>query len=303
MGEADDMRQIAEVLDKMNENIAGMYAKRTGKDTAHWRGLMSAETWFTAEEAKAEGLVDSVYSSTKKKNGVRAAFDFKIYNNIPAPVQEMWGIQETKAKTEPAVETAAPATALSNPKDLHMADSLSAAAVATVPAAASPVPSQLEQFTEQAKQGWIDRGRALGIAEGDKVAVDRFREIVTASQGRFDIAANSFLSGQTASTVALIVNAANSESQKNQQKLAEMEINNRRLEAQLATGGHQGVSFTPALSNAPSAPSNMEPEAQAELEYDGSPAIRHANPNRKAWMLYRVNALKGNVNVFAPKAN
>ncbi len=117
------------------------------------------------------------------------------------------------------------------------------------------------------------------------------------------IAPDDTMSVGDASTVALIVNAANTESQKSQQRIAEMEINNRRLEAQIATGGHQGVSFTPALSNAPSAPSNMEPEAQAELEYDGSPAIRHANPNRKAWMLYRVNALKGNVNVFAPKAN
>jgi hypothetical protein len=51
----------------MNDNIAGMYEKKTGKPAEHWRGLMDAETWFTADEAKAEGLADAVYVAAPAK--------------------------------------------------------------------------------------------------------------------------------------------------------------------------------------------------------------------------------------------
>ena len=40
--------------------IAGIYAGRSGKDASHWRALMSAETWFSDQEAVVAGLADSV---------------------------------------------------------------------------------------------------------------------------------------------------------------------------------------------------------------------------------------------------
>lgn len=60
MGNAGEMRATADKLDKVGEALATTYARKTGQDSATMRELMTAETWFSAAEAKAEGLVDVV---------------------------------------------------------------------------------------------------------------------------------------------------------------------------------------------------------------------------------------------------
>lgn len=59
-GTADDMRKMAAALDQHAEVLAGIYSKRTGKPVAQIRAAMTAETWFTAQEAVAFGLADSM---------------------------------------------------------------------------------------------------------------------------------------------------------------------------------------------------------------------------------------------------
>src|SRR5262249_29690020 len=60
IGNAADMRQMADLLDKASDNIAGIYADRTGKPAEYWRNLMRSETWLSDSEAVAEGLADYV---------------------------------------------------------------------------------------------------------------------------------------------------------------------------------------------------------------------------------------------------
>ena len=60
IGTSDDMRKLADTLDKQTGIIAGIYAERTGGNVADFRALMEAETWFTDEEAVAAGLADEV---------------------------------------------------------------------------------------------------------------------------------------------------------------------------------------------------------------------------------------------------
>lgn len=60
IGDADDMRKTAELLDFQSDNIAGVYAAKAGGTPEEWRTRMRAETWFTAEEAVAAGLADEV---------------------------------------------------------------------------------------------------------------------------------------------------------------------------------------------------------------------------------------------------
>jgi len=67
MGEASDMRDVAEMLDKVNATMAAIYAKQTGKTKAQIRKLMKAETWMTGAEAVKEGFADALISSDKKK--------------------------------------------------------------------------------------------------------------------------------------------------------------------------------------------------------------------------------------------
>jgi ATP-dependent Clp endopeptidase proteolytic subunit ClpP len=58
MGNAEDMHQMAEVLDKVSDNIAGIYAEKAGGTTEEWRGRMKAETWLSDSESVALGLAD-----------------------------------------------------------------------------------------------------------------------------------------------------------------------------------------------------------------------------------------------------
>jgi ATP-dependent protease ClpP protease subunit len=59
-GDAREMQAMADVLDKASENIASVYARRTGLPAASWRTAMKRETWYTAAEAVAAGLADRV---------------------------------------------------------------------------------------------------------------------------------------------------------------------------------------------------------------------------------------------------
>jgi ATP-dependent Clp endopeptidase proteolytic subunit ClpP len=60
IGNADDMLALNGVLNKIDAQIAGMYAAKTGKTPDECLAAMAAETWFTAAEAKEFGLVDAV---------------------------------------------------------------------------------------------------------------------------------------------------------------------------------------------------------------------------------------------------
>ena len=60
VGNAGDMRDLAERLDKISDNIASIYSDRAGGDTATWRAAMLEESWYNADEAVAAGLADTV---------------------------------------------------------------------------------------------------------------------------------------------------------------------------------------------------------------------------------------------------
>ena len=78
IGNATDMREMAELLDKFSDNIASIYAEKTGGDTETWRAAMSAETWYSADEAVEAGLADRV--DLKRKADAKDRFDLSIFN-------------------------------------------------------------------------------------------------------------------------------------------------------------------------------------------------------------------------------
>jgi ATP-dependent protease ClpP protease subunit len=60
IGNAADMTSMAELLDKISDMIAGVYADRAGGEVAAWRDIMRAETWYAPAEAVAAGLADAM---------------------------------------------------------------------------------------------------------------------------------------------------------------------------------------------------------------------------------------------------
>jgi ATP-dependent protease ClpP protease subunit len=59
-GNPAQMRHVADLLDMVSDDIAGVYAERSRSESATWRELMRAETWFSAQEAVDIGLADQV---------------------------------------------------------------------------------------------------------------------------------------------------------------------------------------------------------------------------------------------------
>lgn len=78
-GNKDDLTQTAALLGKIDDSIIADYAKKTGKSRDEIVAWMSAETWFTADEALANGFVDSITDSAKASN----KWNLDVYDNAP----------------------------------------------------------------------------------------------------------------------------------------------------------------------------------------------------------------------------
>lgn len=83
IGNAKDMRDLAELLDKASQNIADIYAARSGKDAAGFRESMAAETWFTGAEAVAAGLADEAASNGEAvtDEAVTGRWDLSVFSH------------------------------------------------------------------------------------------------------------------------------------------------------------------------------------------------------------------------------
>jgi ATP-dependent Clp endopeptidase proteolytic subunit ClpP len=73
IGPADDMRKMADILDKSSDNIASIYAERAGGTTEEWRGRMRDETWISDQEAVDLGLADSIEGEDEEAIAARVA--------------------------------------------------------------------------------------------------------------------------------------------------------------------------------------------------------------------------------------
>lgn len=81
IGNAADMRDLADQLDDASNNIADIYAKRTGKPAAYWRAKMQSTTWYKDQEAVADGLADRIRGDDGE---IRAAWDLSVFNAAKA---------------------------------------------------------------------------------------------------------------------------------------------------------------------------------------------------------------------------
>jgi len=80
IGNAKDLRDTADLLDKIGGSISAAYVSKTGKSLDQVNAWMAAETWFDAAEAKDLGFIDVIDGQTNAK----ASFDLSLYANAPA---------------------------------------------------------------------------------------------------------------------------------------------------------------------------------------------------------------------------
>lgn len=114
-GDAHDMRKTADVLDKVTGTIANTYVAKTEATLETVQAKMDDETWFTADEAEAFGLVDEVVNGSPIE-AIEAIFDVSkwesTYKHMPifnmkhaepptAPAKLKEGSKVSDSKVEP----------------------------------------------------------------------------------------------------------------------------------------------------------------------------------------------------------
>lgn len=97
-GNAEDMRETAEVLDKVGGQMKAMYAKRWKGTAEELDAALSAQTHYTAAECLALGLCDEVVEAVE----VSARFEKERLENLPEPVRALFAARKTTASPPPA---------------------------------------------------------------------------------------------------------------------------------------------------------------------------------------------------------
>ncbi len=85
LGEAEDLRSTAELLDKLQGQIADAYAARTKLARDRVIEMMNAETWMTPSEALALGFADEVKPAKGAESAkALAGLDLRGFERAPA---------------------------------------------------------------------------------------------------------------------------------------------------------------------------------------------------------------------------
>ncbi|MDX5370630.1 MAG: Clp protease ClpP, partial [Alphaproteobacteria bacterium] len=92
MGTAEDMRAMADALDKVKGSLVSGYAAKSGRTPEEVSALMAAETWFDAGDAVAQGFADRLIEPVR----IAARFDIGRFRNAP-PVL----VEQVEAEPEP----------------------------------------------------------------------------------------------------------------------------------------------------------------------------------------------------------
>lgn len=79
VGRAQEMRQMADALDKIRASMTSVYTGRTRRPAEEIERLMDAETWLSAQEAIDLGFADRIDPPVR----MAAQFDLSVFQNLP----------------------------------------------------------------------------------------------------------------------------------------------------------------------------------------------------------------------------
>ena len=96
VGTADDMRDAADMLDKVDGSLRGIYMDRMGVDETKAKEIMAKDTWLTADESMDLGFATALIEDIK----ATAKFDL-ARADLPANVAAIF-----KAEADPVVDPA-----------------------------------------------------------------------------------------------------------------------------------------------------------------------------------------------------
>lgn len=278
IGTADDMRDLADALDKMKASLVSVYRAKTGLDDAEIEQIMADETWLTAAEAVEKGFADEVEGKVEMAAMVTAAsFDLSKFKNTPDGLGFM------------AELASVPAAARNNPSGISETVTKEIPNMTTKPegqaAAAMPAPVDPTTLTAEAAPA---AGETI-VAGTDMAAQERARisaivEAGKSNPGNDDLVTAAMADGnQTAGDLALAIlerSAAKGPAALNALKA---ELPGEAADDGVAAAHRAGS--VPESGERPQAPvassgfdvaqfEGMEPKERAEAEWSTNPAVK-----------------------------
>lgn len=85
-GDRHTLASLGAIMAKLDGQLAGIYASKTGGTAEEMAALMDAETWFTSAEAVEAKLVDSI--STGAAPQAMAAVKLQAFDHMPAALHD-----------------------------------------------------------------------------------------------------------------------------------------------------------------------------------------------------------------------
>lgn len=85
-GSSDRLATAARQTEAWTKASIGIYAAKSGKSFAELAELIGRETWFTAEEAVAEGFADDLDGDLVDVGNLAPAFAYQRYSKAPEPL-------------------------------------------------------------------------------------------------------------------------------------------------------------------------------------------------------------------------
>jgi ATP-dependent Clp endopeptidase proteolytic subunit ClpP len=100
-GDAEVMRAAAEDLERLDRNIASIYAEKSGKSIDYWLAEMPKDRFMTAEEALESGLADRIEGAEATAPVARARFDMSMFARPRGDRSPQAALPELPSSTEP----------------------------------------------------------------------------------------------------------------------------------------------------------------------------------------------------------
>jgi ATP-dependent protease ClpP protease subunit len=168
IGDADELRKSADILDKMRDALVSAYRAKTGLGDDDLKALLADETWLTAQEAVAWKFADRIEEPLEEEDimDAFASVNLKAFRQVPQAVEVM-----AKRATKTAALDAA------NPKGDTMGQSVQGATEQ-----ARPQNVDVETIRAEAMRAERDRRTAI-VALGTKVGLERSRIDSIVDQG------------------------------------------------------------------------------------------------------------------------
>lgn len=104
MGDADEMRKTADLLDKMKKALISAYAEKTGMEDDEISALMDSETWMTGAEAVQNGFATQTSDAVE----LAASFAPEKLHQFKASFTDKFTFQSSAPAEKPTEEISMP---------------------------------------------------------------------------------------------------------------------------------------------------------------------------------------------------